>query len=253
MENEINMLVSSFENLLSRVECGLEIRDALSNSDGPKTFSQIYDDVIEMKNHVRVMKLSVKKAKQDLESMKENCKKLQLVEEEADEMMIFALKNSVAQSVHSPTENDHKSAGNKENVKPAPRLKHAIPQLNKLTSEEFGSVPKYIRSHLTIEQVASGIGEINHILHEKYTLLNKPRKGLSLKENKHRAVYLEQAKEVKGTCHSTFFTDDDVQRYARTLKLKRKTKDSIFLILRHLGKMKEIHKAKITRYCILMP
>jgi len=43
-----------------------------------------------------------------------------------------------------------------------------------------------------------GIAEINHILKSKYEFLNRPRKTLSLKEEKRRAVYLEQAKEVKG-------------------------------------------------------
>ncbi|XP_078491403.1 SKA complex subunit 1-like [Ciona intestinalis] len=247
MADQIETLVNRFESLMRRVELEVKIKDALTHSDGAATFTALYKDVMEMQDLVSSMRENVKKTKVDMELLKENYESMKSVEKNVDGMLLFALKNSAV--CVKREELDNISPENKENS--APKKKTIIAQLNPLTSKEFASVPKYVRSHLSLDQVLAGIAEVNHILHEKYTFLAKPRKLLSVKEDKRRAVYLEQAKEVKGTTYSTFFMDDDIKRYSKSLKLKPKTKDTVFLILRHLGRLKEMHRSKITRYCIL--
>ena len=54
-----------------------------------------------------------------------------------------------------------------------------------------------MKGRLTLEIINSGIADINLILAKKYNLLNRPRKGLSLKEDKIRSLYLDQGKDLK--------------------------------------------------------
>ena len=55
-----------------------------------------------------------------------------------------------------------------------------------------------MKGRLTLEQLNSGISDINLILSKKYDLLYRSRKGLSLKDERLRGVYLEQGKDLKG-------------------------------------------------------
>ena len=61
-----------------------------------------------------------------------------------------------------------------------------------------------MKGRLTLEQLNSGITDVNLILSKKYDLFNRRRKDLSLKDEQLRSVYLEQGKDLKGIGSSVY-------------------------------------------------
>ncbi|XP_076815911.1 SKA complex subunit 1-like [Clavelina lepadiformis] len=257
----LECLVLKFERLMQQVEDGLEIRDVLHHKDGRSIYCDLHKKTVCLKGLLSEMQCLLDKQKEELRSFKVNLDDIHALQKKIDRLMIFAMKNfsplNISNSNPTSPNLSHETDADKENapvpVKQKPQTKphKAVPSLNHLTEQQLQTVPKYVKGHLSLVLVNAGIDEINKVLSKKYEFLNRPRKTLSLKEEKRRAVYLEQAKEVKGTPYSTFFVDDDIYKFTTTLKTKKKTKNDVFLILRHLGRVKEMHKGNLTRYCIL--
>nr|CAB3266086.1 spindle and kinetochore-associated protein 1-like [Phallusia mammillata] len=245
-----------FQSKLDNIEQMLLISPLLNYPEGCLELQNFQSKVIELQHIVNQYRVAVDEWKKEFEQMKDNHEALNKMKPRIDALLLYSLQHStscpeVSPKAPSPA-TESIAEENKENVAAPQRTKQkSIAKLNLVTSSQFNKLPRHVRGHLTLEQMNTGVGEVNEILKGKYEFLSKPRKTLSLKEDKRRALYLEQAKEVKGTAYAIFFVDEDIQQYGKMLKLKRKTKDTVFLILRHMGIVKEIHKGKLTRYAIM--
>ena len=62
---------------------------------------------------------------------------------------------------------------------------------------------RYMKGHLSLEQLNGGITDINLILSKKYELFYRRGKKLSLKDEKLRSLYIEQGRDLKGKSNET--------------------------------------------------
>ncbi|CAB3988345.1 Spindle and kinetochore-associated 1 [Paramuricea clavata] len=134
----------------------------------------------------------------------------------------------------------------KAKVKPAAKTAN-YHKIDYLTTEQFDSVPKYLKGRLTYAQVNSAVDQIHQVLAAKYKILSTKRLGMGEHiMKKYREFKEQEMAETKG-CY--FFVDKDLKEFS-SFKLD-KVGQSILNILRHCGKLKEVRGGKIVRFVVV--
>ncbi|XP_033634535.1 spindle and kinetochore-associated protein 1-like [Asterias rubens] len=125
--------------------------------------------------------------------------------------------------------------------------KICLPSMEFMTVDEFDAVPKYMKGRLTYESINAAVDLINTTVSTRYSLLQKPQKTLGKTAMKKvRQLKEQENKDTKGLF---FFTDDDFKGSSNGRFLT--TSRSIFTILRHCGRLREIRSTGLTRYALV--
>ncbi|XP_053787794.1 spindle and kinetochore-associated protein 1 [Vidua chalybeata] len=133
----------------------------------------------------------------------------------------------------------------KSEKKPA-KEKKPIKEAALITTEEFESVPLYMKGRITYDQINAVVQEINKAVVGKYRILYQPLKSLNsqLRSLYHRFIE-EETKDTKGVF---FIVEDDIKEFTQ-LKLDKRFQ-SILSILRHCQRVREIRGSGLIRYAI---
>ncbi|XP_068031719.1 spindle and kinetochore-associated protein 1 [Anomalospiza imberbis] len=129
--------------------------------------------------------------------------------------------------------------------KPAKEIKN-IKEAALITTEEFQSVPVYMKGRITHDQINAFVQEINKAVVGKYKILYQPLKSMSAPDkNLYHRFIEEETKDTKG---EFFIVEDDIKQFTR-LKLDKRF-HMILCILRHCHRVREIRCSGLTRYVI---
>ncbi|XP_039251516.2 SKA complex subunit 1-like [Styela clava] len=259
---DLENLLNGFKNKVNRAEEGLKMMDVLYYSvDGKYTLTEISNDLVDLGAMCEAIRSKIDQEKDKLAEIQKKRERLNEVRQRLNHMCYHLPETTTPVYQNAPinftaiqstrtVDIESSKVEDKENLKPDKKSK-GVKIIRSLQENDFEHIPKHVKGHLSMEQINSGIGEVNHILEKKYEFLKRPRKTLSRADEKKRSIYLEMGKDLKGTIFEIFFMDSDVQSYGTVLKSRPKSRETVFLVLRHLGKMKEIRKGKPPRYCIV--
>lgn len=211
------------------------------------------EEFVELKVMMCILKQELQNAKDNTQTLKELAEEIYVLRKRLNHLQIHFPKGNAPRipsaTVNIPIPTQFNEIQNEN--QPVKKKRSQTAQIDSIDEELFKSIPKHVKGHVSLSQLNAGIKEVNIILKKKYEFLERPRKSLTYKEEKKRSLYIELGKDLRNTPHSIFFSDQDILDYSTMLKVKKKTRSDIFLMLRHIGKMKETRKAKIPRYCIL--
>lgn len=248
--DEIQKLQTSAE----RVMQPLAVLPVLHFDEGVKEYTALNDNVENFKQYASNMK-------EDLSEYKDLIQEMKVLQDELSAHNKDLLSFASHQMKHCQMQPmTHDASGVLKRIPlenqaaqqtTTTKKKTPVPCYRAFTEEEYADIPKHIRSHMSLQVFNDCLNEVNLIWKKKYEFLARPKKGLSLSDQKKRSKYLDEAKPVKDSPHSIFFTDDDINAFSTVLKVKKKTKQSVFLCLRHVGMLKETRVNKLTRYAFL--
>ncbi|NXI04581.1 SKA1 protein, partial [Pachycephala philippinensis] len=129
--------------------------------------------------------------------------------------------------------------------KPAKETK-PIKEVALLTTEEFESVPAYMKGRLTYDQVNAVVQEMNKAAVAKYKILYQPLKSMSVPVRNLYDRFMEQ--ETKDTEGQFFIVEADIKEFTQ-MKVDKRF-HSILNILRHCQRVREVRGSKLIRYVI---
>ncbi|NXY09548.1 SKA1 protein, partial [Pteruthius melanotis] len=129
--------------------------------------------------------------------------------------------------------------------KPAKETK-LIKEAALITTEEFGSVPAYMKGRITCDQINAVVQEINKAVVAKYKILHQPLKSVSVQVRNLYDRFLEE--ETKDTRGQFFIVEADLKAFTQ-LKLDKRF-HSILSILRHCQRVREVRSSGLIRYVI---
>ncbi|NXX30338.1 SKA1 protein, partial [Nicator chloris] len=142
-------------------------------------------------------------------------------------------------------EGQTKSVEPKHAKKPAKETK-VIKEAALITTEEFESVPAYMKGRITYDQINAVVQQMNKAVVDKYKILYQPLKSMSapVRNLYHRFVE-EETKDTKGVF---FIVEADIKEFTQ-LKLDKRF-HSILNILRHCQRVREVRSSGLIRYVI---
>ncbi|NXJ25213.1 SKA1 protein, partial [Dicrurus megarhynchus] len=126
--------------------------------------------------------------------------------------------------------------------KPAKLIKEAA----LITTEEFESVPAYMKGRLTYDQINAVVQEMNKAVVAKYNILYQPLKSMSVPVRNLYDRFMEE--ETKDTRGLFFIVEADIKEFTE-LKLDKRF-HSILNILRHCQRVREVRSLGLIRYVI---
>ena len=122
-----------------------------------------------------------------------------------------------------------------------------IAKLAYVKVDEFEEVPKYIRGRLKRDQVNEIVDAVHVAMVEKYRILNTPRNKLGQQAMEQWRRFREQ--EVKETAGQRFFIEDDLRTFT-DIQVNSAVRSSM-VVLRHLGRLREVRGSGVTRLVAL--
>ncbi|XP_070592513.1 SKA complex subunit 1 [Erythrolamprus reginae] len=164
-----------------------------------------------------------------------------------ENMPIYLPKAAQASSVGATLkEKEPCKAEEKKATKKSAKISKSIREAPFITSEEFESIPAYMKGRLTFSQVNAVVAEINKAVASKYSILHQPIKSMG---NATRNLYYRfQEEETKDTKGEYFIVEADIEVFTQLKADKRF--HSILTILRHCHRVREIRGSRIVRYAI---
>ncbi|NXL70332.1 SKA1 protein, partial [Leptocoma aspasia] len=129
--------------------------------------------------------------------------------------------------------------------KPA-KEKKAIKEAALITTEEFESIPAYMKGRITYDQINAVVQQMNKAVVGKYKILYQPLKSMSAPvRNLYHRFMEEETKDTKGVF---FIVEDDIKEFT-DLKVDKRF-HSILSILRHCQRVREVRGSGLIRYVI---
>ncbi|NXI35279.1 SKA1 protein, partial [Galbula dea] len=137
-------------------------------------------------------------------------------------------------------------AGEPERAKKPPKEPRSIKEAALITTEEFESVPGYMKGRLTYHQINAVVQEMNKAVVAKYKILHQPLKSMNAAARNLYHRFLEE--ETKDTKGEFFIVEADIKEFTQ-LKLDKRF-HSILNILRHCQRVREVRGSRLVRYVI---
>ncbi|NXH44591.1 SKA1 protein, partial [Dicaeum eximium] len=129
--------------------------------------------------------------------------------------------------------------------KPA-KEKKTIKEAALITTEEFQSIPAYMKGRITYDQINAVVEQMNKAVVDKYKILYQPLKSMSAPaRNLYHRFIEEETQDTKGFF---FIVEDDIKEFTQ-LKLDKRF-HSILSILRHCQRVREVRSSGLIRYVI---
>ncbi|NXD45990.1 SKA1 protein, partial [Copsychus sechellarum] len=144
-----------------------------------------------------------------------------------------------------------KQEGQKKAVEPKNAKKPAkepivIKEVALITTEEFESIPAYLKGRITYDQINAVVQQLNKAVEGKYKILYQPLKSMSAPvRNLYHRFMEEETKDTKGVI---FIVEADIREFTQ-LKLDKRF-HSIVSILRHCQRVRELRGSGLTRYVV---
>ncbi|NXG97223.1 SKA1 protein, partial [Loxia leucoptera] len=256
------MASSSLEDLcfhinmkISNIKKCLLLRD-IGKDDSYKTvLHKIQNDVILVHDLLNKMENEVKQQKNLRDLLKEMQKAAERDQKEAQHLLEhiprYLPKPAQSRAVLKAAEGydlkqrQTKAVECKSEKKPA-KEKKPIKEAALITTEEFESVPAYMKGRITYDQINAVVQELNKAVVGKYKILYQPLKSMSAPvRNLYHRFIEEETKDTKG---AFFIVEDDIKAFTQ-LKLDKRF-HSILSILRHCQRVREIRGSGLIRYVI---
>ncbi|XP_030825166.1 spindle and kinetochore-associated protein 1 isoform X1 [Geospiza fortis] len=271
-----DMASSSLEDLclhinmkISNIKKCLLLRDIGKDDPRKPVLRKIQNDVILVHDLLNKMENEVKQQEKQKDSLKEMQKAAEREQKEAQHLLEHiprylpkpqscnpafisasydiplpwrGLSNTVPTVKHK---GQTKSVEPNTEKKPA-KEKKVIKEAALITTEEFASVPAYLKGRITYDQINAVVQEINKAVLGKYKILYQPLKSMSAPvRNLYHRFIEEETKDTKGLF---FIVEDDIKEFTH-LKLDKRF-HSILSILRHCHRLREIRGLGLIRYVI---
>ncbi|NXA89903.1 SKA1 protein, partial [Melanocharis versteri] len=133
----------------------------------------------------------------------------------------------------------------KKPAKPAKETK-VIKEVALITTEEFESVPAYMKGRITYDQINAVVQQMNKAVVGKYKILYQPLKYMSAPvRNLYHRFMEEETKDTRGVF---FVVEADIKEFTQQ-KLDKRF-HSILSILRHCQRVREVRSSGLIRYVI---
>jgi len=262
--------LEAFQERLGSLNKVLQLSRLLNDEEGKRDLGVVKTMLHDLSTINKEMRTRISESRGKLEELQFEHLKVEALRKELNLMMIAKLStvklrglenfslNLKSQGVNNSVEKANKlptsqsKSGNEEKENRLPPKKVKVRNIEQLGENELKEVPKYLKGHLSIDQLNLGVSEINVILAKKYEYLDVPKGSLSVGDRKIRGDYRKEIVDMQSSGYTTFFNDDDLMKFGRMLKTKKQTCKNCMLVLRHLGKMKEVRKGKSTKYCLVI-
>ncbi|NWU34045.1 SKA1 protein, partial [Hylia prasina] len=115
-----------------------------------------------------------------------------------------------------------------------------------ITTEEFQSLPMYLKGRITHDQINAVVQHLNKAVVDKYKIMYQPLKSMSVTvRNLYSRFMDEETKDTKGVF---FIVEADIKQFTQ-LKLDKRF-HRILSILRHCQRLREIRTSGLIRYAI---
>ncbi|NWH86203.1 SKA1 protein, partial [Aegithalos caudatus] len=138
-----------------------------------------------------------------------------------------------------------KAEETKHAKKPAKEIKN-IKEAALITTEEFESIPTYMKGRITQDQINAVVQQINKAVVDKYKIMYQPLKSMSAPvKNLYHRFMEEETTEIRGVF---FIVEADIKEFTQ-LKLDKRFY-SILTILRHCQRVREVRRSGIIHYII---
>ena len=236
--------VSKFNEKLNNLQLTALLTKSLINEEGLHQLKELKIEIVELKKLMEHIKDYNEKLVRSTETIRENSSELEALNDELKNTLQRLGDLKIGEKSQLKTENP-KKVGNvlKEN-------KGCRRSVVEIDENILKKIPKHVKKRLTLDQINSAIQEINLVFQKKYSLVYSKNKKLSLKEQKIRGEYKKEALELKPTGYTCFINEADLMNHSTVLRTKKRTKEDIVLLLRHLGKLKEIRQKSSIKYCL---
>ena len=235
--------VSKFNEKLNNLHLTALLTKSLIDEEGLTQLKEMKVEIVELKKLMEHIKDYNKKLVQNTEIIRENSFELEAVNNELQNTIKRLNDIKVEKRSLKKVEDPNKTKNMKENKS----SRRSIEQIDVSTLDK---IPKHVKKRLTLNQINSAIQEINSVFQKKYALVHSKNKKLNLKEQKVRGEYKKEALELKASGYTCFINDIDLMNHSVVLRTKKRTKEDIVLLLRHLGKLKEIRIKSSIKYCL---
>ncbi|NWX28731.1 SKA1 protein, partial [Notiomystis cincta] len=212
---------------------------------------KIQNDVILIHDLLDKMEIEVKQQEKLRDLLKKMQKAAEKDQNEAQHLLKHIppnLPKPTQSSLTMPTVTDKEQTMTvkpKCEKKPAKETK-VIKEAAVLTTEEFESVPAYMKGRITYEQINAVVQEINKAVVAKYKILYQPLKSLSAPvRNLYHRFMEEETNDTRGVF---FIVEADIKEFTQ-LKLDKRF-HNIVSILRHCQRVREVRSSGLIRYVI---
>ncbi|NXQ09820.1 SKA1 protein, partial [Peucedramus taeniatus] len=240
----INMKISNIKKCLL-------LRDMGKDDSRKPVLRKMLNEAIFVHDLLNKMESEIKQQEKLRDSLKEIQKAAERDQKEAQHLLKHIPRylpkppqscNVVPAVKHS---GQTQAAEPKSEKKPA-KEKKAIKEAALITTEEFESVPSYLKGRITYDQINTVVQEINKAVVGKYKILYQPLKSMSAPvRNLYHRFMEEETKDTKGVF---FIVEDDIKAFTH-LKLDKRF-HSILSILRHCQRLREMRSSGLIRYVI---
>jgi len=135
----------------------------------------------------------------------------------------------------------------------ATNVKSSGVSLALVTEEELNSVPKSIRSRLTLSALNDAVSQISGVAENKYGILNQVSKHKKSKKYQ-KIVIMHRETEVTEHEGRPFVAEQDLRDLCAFFRTGESSARTILSVLRQLRRLKQIQgKNNTVTYCILSP
>ncbi|NWH38883.1 SKA1 protein, partial [Chloropsis hardwickii] len=236
---------------ISHIKKCILLRDIGEDESRKPVLHKIQNEVILVHDLLNKMENEVKQQEKLKDLLKESQKAAEGDQKEAQHLLEHIpryLPKPTPSCITVPTVK-HKgqttAAETKREKKPT-KEKKSIKEAALITTEEFGSVPAYMKGRITYDQINAVVQEMNKAVVGKYKILYQPLKSMSAPvRNLYHRFIEEETKDTKGLF---FIVEDDIKEFTQ-LKVDKRF-HSILSILRHCQRVREIRGSGLIRYVI---
>uniref|UniRef100_A0A6J0V3E1 SKA complex subunit 1 n=2 Tax=Pogona vitticeps TaxID=103695 RepID=A0A6J0V3E1_9SAUR len=248
--SDLNDLCAHLNTKISNIKKSLQLRKIDQEPSLKTVLSKVVHEMFLLNNLLNKVELECHHQERQLHQLKELQETLERDYDEArhlgENMPIHLPKanpnSAMSITVKNEQTKDAEVVHVKKQAKEAKRIKEAA----FITSEEFESVPAYMRGRLTYNQVNAVIQEINKAVVSKYKIMRQPTKSMS---SAVRNLYFRfQEEENKNTKGEFFIVEADIEEFTQLKADKRF--HAILTILRHCQRVREIRGSRLVRYAI---
>ncbi|XP_020033771.1 SKA complex subunit 1 [Castor canadensis] len=250
--SDLEQLCSHVNEKIDNIKKTLSLRN-LGQEPALKTMlNKIGDEIIVVNELLNKFELEIQFQEQTNASLKELCESL-----EEDYKDVEHLKENIpshlpqmqaTQSLVNGTDHDPEERVKVEEPAPVkkPAKERSIKEMLFITTDDFNSVPAYMKSRLTYCQINDVIKEINKAVVGKYKIMHQPKASMnSVNRNLYQRFINEETKDTKG---HFFIVEADIKEFT-TLKADKRFY-TILNILRHCRRLSEVRGGGLTRYVI---
>ncbi|KAM7025946.1 SKA complex subunit 1 [Acridotheres tristis] len=242
--SHINAKISSVKNCI-------QLRNIGEDESRKPVLHKIQNEVYLIHDLLNKMEMIVKQQEKRRDLLKEIQKTAERDQKEAQHLLDHIppyLPKPTKSCVTVPTgkqEGQNKAVGPKCAKKPAKETV-VIKEVALITTEEFESVPAYMKGRITYDQINAVVQQINKAVEGKYKILYQPLKSMSAPvRNLYHRFMEEETKDTKG---AFFVVEADIKEFTQ-LKLDKRF-HTILSILRHCQRVRELRGSGLIRYII---